>query len=100
STYTYIPITPSPALGAGRLASVTGPLPNSTVTYQYDQLGRVTSRAINGLAQAITYDILSRPMTVTNALGLFQYTYLDATSHLSSEAYPNGQTNLYSYYNS
>jgi RHS repeat-associated protein len=99
TTYTYNPITPTPALGTGRLASVGGPLPNSTVTYQYDQLGRVVSRAINSVAQAIAYDILGRPTIVTNALGTFHYAYVDATSRLSFESYPNAQTNLYSYYN-
>ena len=99
TVYTYNPITPAPPLGAGRLASVSGPLPNSTVTYQYDPLGRVASRAINGVAQAIAYDVLGRPITVTNGLGTFQYAYVDATPRLALEAYPNGQTNLYSYYN-
>ena len=44
------PITGSPALGAGQLASVAGPLPNDTITYQYDELGRRVSTAINGVA--------------------------------------------------
>jgi len=99
TVYTYNPITPTPVLGAGRLSSVSGPLPNSMVTYQYDQLGRVVSRAINGVGQAATYDVLGRPIIMTNALGSFTYGYVDATYRLASEAYPNGQTNLYSYYN-
>jgi RHS repeat-associated protein len=97
--YTYNTITPIPALGAGQLASVSGPLPDSTVTYQYDPLGRVISRAINGVAQAVTFDVLGRPTIVTNALGTFQYTYIDATPRVASENCPNGETNLYSYYN-
>ena len=99
TAYSYNPITPIPTLGAGQLASVSGPLPNSTIAYQYDQLGRVVNAAINGAGQAVTYDVMGRPMAVTNALGTFQYTYVDATARLASEAYPNGQTNLYSYYN-
>jgi RHS repeat-associated protein len=98
TTYSYNPVNPTPALGAGQLASVNGPLPNSLVTYQYDQLGRITNRAINGVAQTITFDVLGRPTLVTNALGAFQYAYVDATPRLASEAYPNGQTNLYTYY--
>ena len=39
TTFTYNPITSNPSLGAGRLASFTGPLANSTVGYTYDQLG-------------------------------------------------------------
>lgn len=99
TVYNYNPITLAPALGAGQLASVCGPLPDSTVAYQYDQLGRVVSRNINGVAQTMTYDVLGRPILVYNALGSFKYGYVDATSRLASEAYPNGQTNLYSYYN-
>jgi RHS repeat-associated protein len=98
TTYAYNPITSVAALGAGRLASVSGPLPNSMVRYQYDQLGRTISRAINGVVEARSFDILGRPFLVTNALGAFQYTYVGATARLASEAYPNGQTNLYSYY--
>jgi RHS repeat-associated protein len=97
TTYSYFPITVSPALGAGKLASTVGPLPNSTVTYQYDQLGRITNRAINGVAETVGYDSLGRPYFITNELGAFQYSYLDATTRLASGVYPNGQTNLYSY---
>jgi RHS repeat-associated protein len=98
TVYSYNPISSPAALGAGQLASVAGPLPNSTVTYQYDQLGRVTSRAVNGVAMATTYDALSRPTVITNALGTFQQTFVAATSQPASEIYPNGQTNLFAYY--
>jgi YD repeat-containing protein len=42
-------------LGAGQVASVDGPLTNDTITYTYDQLGRVTARAINGGANPVTW---------------------------------------------
>jgi YD repeat-containing protein len=96
--YNYNPITPVPGLGAGRVQSVSGPLPNSTVTYQYDELGRVVSGTINGAAQSVAYDALGRPTVRTNSLGAFRYAYLNATPFLTAMAYPNGQTNLYSYY--
>jgi RHS repeat-associated protein len=96
--YTYNPVTTTPAVGAGKLASISGPLPSSTVTYQYDALGRVVNRSINGVAQATSYDALGRPMLITNELGTFQYAYAGGTTRLLSEAYPNGQTNIYSYY--
>jgi RHS repeat-associated protein len=99
TAYLYSPITSIPTLGAGRLASISGPLPNSVVTYQYDALERITNRAINGIAETAAFDILGRPTTITNALGTFQYGYVDATMRLASEGYPNGQTNLYTYYN-
>jgi RHS repeat-associated protein len=98
TTYSYNPITTPPVLGAGKLVSVTGPLLNSAVTYHYDAVGRVVTRTINGVPQSTTYDLLGRPVAVTNALGAFQYSYVGATARLASEAYPNGQTNLYTYY--
>jgi RHS repeat-associated protein len=98
TTFSYNPVVGPPALGAGRLASVVGPLANSVVTYQYDQLSRQISRAINGVALATSYDILGRPARQTNALGSFQFSYFDTTRHLASEVYPDGQTNLYVYY--
>lgn len=99
TTYLYNPITFPAMVGAGQLASVSGPLPDSTVTYQYDQLGRVVKCAINGVAEATTFDGLGRPIVVTNALGSFQFSFADATRRLASEVYPNGQTDRYSYYN-
>jgi hypothetical protein len=48
---------------ATRLASVDGPLTNDTLTYAYDELGRVVSRAINAVAVTQAYDALGR---VTN----------------------------------
>jgi RHS repeat-associated protein len=98
TVYSYYPITPVPVLGASRLASIVGPLINSTVIYQYDAVGRVVSRAVNGVALATTYDVEGRESMVTNVLGAFQYAYVGATARYASEAYPNGQTNLYSYY--
>ena len=41
--YSYNPITGTPTLGANQLASVDGPLPNDTITYAYDELGRRVS---------------------------------------------------------
>ncbi len=98
TVYAYHPIAPGPALGAGRLATVFGPLPNSTVSYKYDELGRVVSRSVNGVALTAAYDSMGRTISVTNALGSFQYSYVNATRRFAFEAYPNGQTNLYAYY--
>jgi RHS repeat-associated protein len=97
TTYGYNTITVPPALGAGRLASVTGPLPNSTLSYNYDQLGRTTNRAINGVAQAVTIDTLGRPTIITNALGTFSNVYVGGTSRIATDFYPNGQRTEFSY---
>ena len=98
TTYEYNPITKGPGIGAGKLESETGPLPNSTITYQYDELGRVIERAVNGVAQTRIYDALGRVALVTNPLGDFALNYVDATNRLSSIDYPNGQRTAFAYY--
>ena len=98
TTYTYNPNT-NTVLGAGNLASITVPLSNSTVatTYGYDQLGRLTVRAINNVTNSVTYDNLGRVMIVSNVLGVFSNKYVGVTARLSTMSYPNGQllTNTY-----
>jgi YD repeat-containing protein len=97
TTYGYHAVAP-PALGATRLASVDGPLPNDTLTYSYDQLGRMTNRAINGVGVTWTFDALGRIATEANSLGTFTYGYDGPTDRIASVAYPNGQTSTFSYY--
>jgi len=86
-------------LGAGQVASVDGPLTNDTIAYDYDELGRVTTRSINGVANvmSVNFDSLGRVTSQTNALGTFTFTYDGTTNRLSNVTYPNGQTTLYSY---
>jgi RHS repeat-associated protein len=98
TTYGYHPITVTPLLGAGRLSNVDGPLANDPITYGYDELGRVKSRAINGVALTYGYDALGRITTENNVLGVFSYQYDAVTSRLSTVTYPNGQTTSYAYY--
>jgi RHS repeat-associated protein len=98
TVYSYYPVTSSPSLGAGQLQSLSGPLPDSTVSFQYDELGRVLARAINGVAENLTYDPLGRILSITNSLGIFHYTYDGATRRVASAAYPNGQSKVLSYY--
>ena len=94
TAYTYHP---AGGLGAGQVASVDGPLPDDTITYSYDALGRVASRAINGVAVSLTYDALGRVTQEANALGTFAYGYDGPTGRLATVTYPNGQTSTYSY---
>jgi RHS repeat-associated protein len=100
TTYGYHPITVPPTLGATQLASVDGPLPNDTITYSYDQLGRVTTRAINGAANTVTwaFDALGRVTSEANVLGTFTYTYDGPTDRVATVTYPNGQTSSYAYF--
>jgi hypothetical protein len=84
--------------GAGQLASVDGPLANDTVSYEYDELGRVKRRAIDGVGQAVTYDALGRATVVTNALGAFTNEYVGVTARISTNHFPNGQQTTFTYY--
>lgn len=97
NVYSYYPITN--VAGAGRLQSIDGSLANDTITYAYDELGRVTSRAIDGVAQAVTYDGRGRVIVMTNVLGRFTNNYVNTTFRLSSVFYPNGQSTVFNYFN-
>ena len=99
TTYGYNPVSTPAALGATRLASVDGPLANDTITYQYDELGRVVSRAIDGAANPVTwtFDALGRTSSETNLLGAFTSTYEGTTGRVATVTYPSGQTSAYSY---
>ena len=91
TTYGYHPIGTPPPLGAGRVASVDGPLSNDTITYGYDELGRVLSRAINGVTLTDEYDALGRMIAENNVLGSFSYQYDGVTSRLRTVTSPNGK---------
>jgi YD repeat-containing protein len=69
-----------------------------TVTYTYDALGRVSSRAVNGAGWTLGYDALGHPTTLTHALGTFTWAYVGQTGRLASLTYPTGMTSAYSYF--
>jgi RHS repeat-associated protein len=100
TTYGYNPIAVPPALGAGQLASIDAPLANDTITFAYDQLGRVTNRSVNGAAnsETWTFDTLGRVSTDVNKLGTFTNTYVGVTDRLSKTAYPGGASANYLYF--
>jgi RHS repeat-associated protein len=88
--YSYIPLTVPPVFGAGRLASVSGPLPNDAVSYSYDVLGRPYYRNMNGNVSTFGFDSAGRVIAATNALGSFGYSYDGASERILSVAFPNG----------
>ena len=98
-TYSYIPISAPPALGAGELASTIGPLPNETTTYTYDSLGRPVQETMDGVISARTFDPAGRITGVSNELGAFTYSYDGSSRRVVSEIYPNGQSTTVGYGN-
>ncbi|MDB6037637.1 MAG: hypothetical protein JWM99_1478, partial [Verrucomicrobiales bacterium] len=98
TAYTYQPITSVPAPGAGRLAAIDGPLPNDTITFGYDSLGRVETRAINGFGIKRSWDALGRLTRLTNVLGAFTYAWEGASFRLSSVDLPNNQRSMFAYF--
>ena len=98
TTYRYIPLSGGPVLGAGRLAGVTGPLAGDSVSYGYDELGRVASRSINGVAQSWARDPLGRVTNTVDALGGFACDYVGASGRVAGVAFPGGQTSHLDYF--
>jgi RHS repeat-associated protein len=101
TNYSYYQITSTPSLGAGQLQTVDGPLANDAINYGYDELGRATSRSINGVAASVSYDSLGRLDTSDNVLGHFSRIYDgtgNVTPRLKTLNFPNGQTTDLSYF--
>ena len=80
---------------------------NSDITYSYDVLGRTTNRSINGGSNSInwSYDAMSRITSEANALGTFNYAYVDdvsgsskGTLRLASISYPNSQVTNFGWF--
>jgi RHS repeat-associated protein len=97
TTYGYVPVSSPPTLGAGKLASEDGPLPNDTITYGYDVMGRTARIAINGVAATKSFDAAGRLAGESNALGAFSYSYDGSSPRLASELFPNGETGTWTY---
>jgi hypothetical protein len=85
-------------LGATDVASVDGPFTGDTVTFDYDHVGRVSGRSVNGVSASQTRDALGRIETEVTPLGTFTYTYDGLTRRKSSLQYPNGQTAAFTYF--
>jgi RHS repeat-associated protein len=100
TNYSYYPVANPPTLGADQLQSVDGPFLNDTISYSYDELGRVTNRSINGASNTVTwsFDSLGRTSSEVNKLGTFAYAYDSVTNRLSKMTYPNGQSSSYTYF--
>src|SRR5207237_7961151 len=92
TAYTYHP---AGQLGAGQVASVDGPLSADTITYGYDELGRVSSRANNGVAMTHGYDPLGRVTSEMNLLRTLTYAYPRATNRSARVPWQDARTTDY-----
>ena len=97
TAYAYYPVQAGVLPGAGRLASVDGPMANDIIRYSYDSLGRTNGRSINGIASSVEFDVLGRLVKEVNALGKFGYNYVNETARLLSVQMPNGQISSFDY---
>lgn len=89
--YAYNPISVPPALGAGAMASIIGPLPNESTSYTYDNLGRPVQKIVDGVLSTLSFDPAGRITGISNELGAFSYVYDGSSARLISETFPNGQ---------
>ncbi len=92
----YYPIAAG-VLGAGRPKSLTESGTNSTVSWTYDELGRVAKQVVDGREESWVYDGLGRLGSNTNDLGAFTYDYNATTTLLDAIHFPNGQVTSFSY---
>lgn len=97
TNYAFHPVTGTPSVGAGLIANVDGPYSNDTVVYAYDELGRVVSRTMNGVANLSQYDVLGRLTSMGDPTGTFTYGYSGSSNRIQTINYPNGQTSSYLY---
>jgi RHS repeat-associated protein len=87
-------------LGAGQVKDIDGPLAGDTITYSYDELGRVVFRNLNFANVGFSYDNVGRLASQTNnSLGNFTYTYVAKTARLKSVfSTATGLTATYDYF--
>jgi len=97
--YSYNPISSPPVLGAGKLAGITGPLPNQTIGYTYDNLGRPVQEIVDGVVSTRAIDPAGRISAISDELGAFTYGYDGSSDRLLSATLPNGQTTAIGYGN-
>lgn len=124
TTYEYYPVEDlsSPpttgeldaAINAGRIHKIIGPqndnstsFYNDNLVFEYDDLGRMdevyfgegdSPTGDKHYHATYSYDELGRLESMTDNLGTFDYSYVDATSYIDEVAYPNGQIVDYDYH--
>ncbi|MBI4747115.1 MAG: hypothetical protein HY774_01385 [Acidobacteria bacterium] len=94
--YQHHPVTSGGQLGATQVKEER--TQQGSVFFDYDQLGRVTTRTVEGVAETMTYDTLGRMTRVVNALGTFDYGFDEVTGRVTQVTGPNNLTSTFSYF--
>jgi RHS repeat-associated protein len=82
---------------AGSLQSIDGPLPNDTITFGYDPLGRPLTVQIGGATSAVQYDQVGRVWWSSNMVGVTTVQYVGATTRPALISRPNGLSTTFGY---
>ncbi len=98
TTYAYGPVTGGVSRSANRVVEVNTAWTNSRVTFGYDELGRTTSRSINGSTESCVRESLGRITAASNALGSFAFSYEGISGRISRTDLPNGQSAQFAYF--
>jgi len=102
TTYSYYPVSVSPALGANLLQSTTTPIAGASgsdvLAYSYDALNRIVRFTVNGIAQSTGFDALGRVTSSSNPLDTFAYAYADGTARVTGISSNSGPTAAMTYY--
>lgn len=105
TTFTYHPYGAA-THGAGQVARVNGPLPDDTLKYTYDELGRMkkleivddSTQSTSSYTEEYTFDPRSRVTTVANNVGSTTYAFVGQSTRPSTVAYANGMETQYEYF--
>jgi RHS repeat-associated protein len=82
------------ANGGLKLASVTSPYTNGTISLTYDADSRLNGRTIPGGNETFGYDAINRLNSHVTPLGSFTLGYLGETGQLNSQSVTNGSTTV------
>ena len=91
---TYIP---AGQFGAGTVQSIDGGLPNDTIIYGYDALGRAQTIQIGSVNATVQYDTNGRIWWSSNLLGVATVQYDGATQKPTVLTQPNGIGTVFNY---
>jgi len=94
TTLSYVP---EGQPGAGEVASVSGPLPGTAISYAFDSVARPYSVQVNGDTTTVSRDALGRVTNSSSSLGTTTISYDGASTRPLTVTEPAGMTSYYRY---